>query len=432
MNLATKLRALDEPVRVGFVGAGIFGSQVIHAVEATAGMETAVIADVETGKAATTFRRTGVDEDDVRTAGTAADVDEIVDAGARAVTDDGRAAVDADVDVVVDATGNADVAARHGYLALTAGKHFVNVSVEADTVCGRLLAEVAERNGVTYTLAYGDQPGRIVDLCEWAGAAGFEVVAAGKASRLPQHYGTPDDAIERYGDITSFGEGLDPDPVIYNTFLDGTKEAVESVAAANACGLGVDATGLHRPEVAVDELPEAFQPTDRGGVLDSTGVVDAVAPPERDFSVFVVTRTDSEQLREYFAVRPKVTTSANGEYQVFTQPYHFAPETTVSIASAALLNEPTGAPKAHLAEVVGAAKTDLEPGDEIDGGGGYTAYGLAADADRAAEAGYVPFELLDGAEVVRPIARDERITYDDVALDTDQFLYHLRAMQEAT
>ena len=183
--------------------------------------------------------------------------------------------------------------------------------------------------------------------------------------------------------------------------------------------------------MTVDELPETFRPTGEGGVLDETGVIDAVAPPTRDFSVFVVTRTDSEQLREYFAVRPKVTTSADGEYQVFTQPYHFAPETTVSIASAALLNEPTGAPKRHVAEVVGAAKTDLEPGDEIDGGGGYTAYGLAADAGRAAEAGYVPFELLGGAEVVRPIGKDERITYDDVAVDTDQFLYHLRAVQDA-
>lgn len=429
MNLATRLRNRQDPLLVGFIGAGIFGSQVIHGVEATPGMETAVIADIDTEKATSTFERAGVSPSSIEFADTAEAVTDVIDTGGRAVTENGLAAIDADVDAVVEATGNPNVAARFGYLALESGSHFVNVSVEADTVCGLLLASVAERNDVTYTLAYGDQPGKLADLYEWAGATGFEVVAAGKSARQPQHYGMPDDAIERYGDITTFGENLEPNSEIYNTFLDGTKEAVEAVAAANALDLKIDTRGMHRPEISLAEMPEQFRPTDEGGVLDRTGVIDSVTPTDATFSVFVVTRTDSPQLREYYSIRPSITTSEDGEYQVFYEPSHFATETTVSIARAALLGEPTGAPQAHNAEVIAAAKRDLEPGEELDGGGGETIYGLAADANRAADDGYVPFELLNGAEVRRSIERDELLTYDDVVLNTDQPLYTLRNLQ---
>lgn len=431
MNLTTRLTELDTPIQVSFVGAGIFGSQVIHAVESTPGMETTAIADIEPEKARTTFRRVGVTETAVETVTSTDELNAVVEAGGRAVADDGDVVVEADVDVVVDATGNPNVAARNGFKSLLAGNHFVNVSVEADTVCGGILADIAARNGVTYTLAYGDQPAQLVELCEWAGAAGFDVVAAGKSSRESQHYGTPDDAIERHGYIESFGDGIDPDPYIYNTFQDGTKTAVESVAAANAIGLGIDTTGMHKPSVPVEEIPNRFRPESKGGVLSKTGVIDSVIPTDVRFSVFVVTRTESDQLREYYSIRPNVTTSEDGTYQVFYRPYHFAPETTVSIARAALLNEHTGVYRSHEAEVVAAAKKDLDPGDEIDGGGGYTIYGVAEDADRATEAGCVPFELLEGAEVTAPIARDELVTYDHVDVDTEQFLYHLRELQDA-
>ena len=430
MNLTSKLRTLDEPIRVGFIGVGIFGSQVIQAIANTPGMDTVAIADIDTEKAITCFKRTGVDRSAITLADSANEVDATVDAGERAVTDVGMNVVEADVDVVLDATGNPDVGARHAFASLMSGKHFVNVSVEADTVCGRLLADIADRNGVTYSLAYGDQPSQIIELCEWAGSAGFEVVAAGKSSREPANYGTPDDAIDRHGFIDSFGEGLDPNPVIYNTFLDGTKTAVESVAAANALDLGIDTLGMHHPTVEIADIPNKFRPKSEGGVLDEVGVVDTVTPTDGKFSVFVVTRTESTQLQEYYAQRPNIVTSDDDEYQLFYRPFHFAPETTISIASAALLNEPTGVPRTHRTEVVAAAKQDLSTGDTIDGGGGYTIYGLAVDAAVAAAENYVPFELLTDAVVTESISRDDILTHDHVNLDTNQFLYYLRRIQE--
>jgi predicted homoserine dehydrogenase-like protein len=393
-------------------------------------METAAIADLETDKAHTTFRRAGVDASEVAAATTPAEVADAVASGARAVVDDGATLADAGVDVVVDATGDPNVAARNAYRTLLAGTHFVNASVEADSVCGPLFADLADRNGVTYTLASGDQPGQMVALREWAGAAGFEVLAVGKATTEHDHYGTPEDAVERYG-IPSFGEGIDPDPVMYNSFTDGTKAAVETVTTANALGFTVDEGGVNCPAASLSDLPDLFRPEADGGTLSRTPVVEEVRPPDDDptFSVFAVTRTDSPQLRDYYAQRRNVVASDDGAVQVFYRPHHVATETTVSVASAVLDGEPTGAPVAHSAEVVAAAKRDLAPGDEIDGPGGYTIYGRAVDADVAADAGYVPLELLAGAEVVRPVARDECVTAAHVEVP-DSFLGHLRAVQD--
>ncbi|MFB6304740.1 MAG: SAF domain-containing protein [Haloferacaceae archaeon] len=428
MNLTTRLRERPDPIRVGVVGAGIFGSQLVHAVESTTGMETSVLADVETEKASTTLRRAGVPEEDVAAPSDAAGVDAALAAGNRAVVADGTTLVDADVDVVVEATGNPVAGARHCYRALLAGTDVVNATVETDAVCGPLLADLADRNGATYSLAYGDQPALMVDLYEWAGAAGFEVIAVGKSGSEPERYGTPEDAVERY-DIPSFGEGIDPDPRMYNTFTDGTKAAVETVAAANALDFAVDEGGVNKPTAALPDLPATFRRASEGGVLARTPVVDAVTPTDGEFSVFVVTRTTSGQLRDYYRQRRNVVTTDDGAYQAFVRPHHFAPETTVSVASVALDGEPTGAPRAHRAEVVAAAKRDLAPGDEIDGPGGYTIYGVAVDADVAAAEGYVPFELLAGAEVTRPLERDEYVTADHVAVP-ETFLSHLRAVQD--
>lgn len=431
MNLASKLKRLGDPIRVAVIGAGIFGSQVVHALEAAPGLETAVIADLAIGKAETTFRRAGVDDPVVR----ADDPDEAraaIDDGHRVLTDDGEVAVGVGVDVVLEATGDPRAAAAHAEAALLRGVHVVNVSVEADTVCGLRLSGLAREHDAVYSLAYGDQPAQIVELCEWAETVGLEVVAVGKSSRKLEPYGGPEDAIERHGAIASFGEGLDPNPRMYNTFLDGTKAAVETVSAANATGLAIDEGGVTKPTIPVADLPETFRPVAEGGVLSRTGVVDAVTPEDARFSVFIVTRTASDQLADYFAQRPQVSSSADGRYQAFVRPHHFASETALSVAAVALLDEPTGAPRRHGAEVVAAAKRDLTPGDVLDGGGGTTVYGLALDSERAAESGYVPFELLEGATVVEPLARDERVTHEHVELADGGTLQRLRAEQDGS
>lgn len=430
LNLSKDLTTLDDPIRVGLIGAGIFGSQLVYGIEETSGMETAVIADLEAEKAFDTFDHAGVTSEAVAGTDTAAEADELIAEGHRAVVPDGATLIESDVDVVVEATGNANVAARHAHDAIFAGKHVVQVTVEADTVVGPYLATLADRCGVTYTLAYGDQPAQIVRLCDWALSTGLEVVAAGRWANDPEPHGTPDDALDRHSWIGSFVEEYDPSPYIYNTFLDGTKLAVESCVSANAVGLEPDTSGMHMPETPVDDIPSHLRLTGDGGLLDVAGVIDAASTPDAGHSVFVVTATDNAQRRQYFDRRDNVPTASKGKYQLFYRHFHAASETTVSIAAAALRNEATGVASEQHTEVVGKAKRNLETGDEIDAPGGYTVYGSVEAADTAAEQGYVPLELLTGAEVIDSVGTDEIVTYDDVTIDRDTFLYQLRQLQD--
>lgn len=429
--LIRQLEARDEPVRVGLVGAGMFGSQVAYAVEAAPGMCVAAIADIDRSKALATYRRAGVPESDVETGRSPDAAARAVAAGDRVVLDDGMDLVAAAPDVLVEATGVPEVAARHAYAAIARGVDVVNVSVETDTVVGPVLTRLAERSDATYSMAYGDQPAKIVELYDWARVNGFEVVAAGRTTGDLAPHGTPDDALDRHRWIGPFVEEYDPDPTIYNTFLDGTKVAVESCAVANALGLRPDRTGMHVPEVSRADAPGVLCPASDGGRLGGEGVVDCLRLTDAGFSGFVVTRTDNEALREYLHRRGAVPTAAEGRYHLFHVPFHNAQETTVSVARAALYGEPTGQARSQETEVVAAAKRDLDPGDEIDGAGGYTVYGVVEAADAASEAGHVPLELLAGATVEEPVATDEFVSADDVALDTDTFLYHLRQVGDA-
>ena len=438
LNIPAKLEAREEPIRVGIVGAGLFGTKLTDQIECAPGMTVAGIADIETDKGRATFAEAGV-EDSIAEVETVADADAAIDRGERALLDDGRALAEADVDVVVEATGVPEAGARHAYAAITEGKHVVNVTVEADTVVGPTLADLADEHGVTYSLAYGDQPALMVELCDWARTIGMDVVAAGRGSMYTDDYrlGTPDDVFDRWGYEDDFVEEHGLNPRMYNSFLDGTKIAVETCALANAAGLEPDVPGMHLPTLEVDEVPEALRPKEDGGLLGGTGVVETIsslypdgstAEYDLSWSVFVVTTAPNRAVQEYLSQNRDhgFHVASDGEYAFFYRPHHLPGiETPVSVANAALRNEPTGAPRGRHAEVVGAAKRALEPGAELDGGGGYTVYGRLESADRAEERGFVPFELLDGATVTSPIERDAVLTYDDVEIE-DSFVRRLR------
>ncbi|UTF55730.1 NAD(P)H-dependent oxidoreductase [Natronosalvus rutilus] len=443
INIHSKLRKLDEPIDVGIIGTGLFGTKLMDQIARVPGMRTAAVADLNRDAAQRALSEAGLAGRSTAANGTES-INEAITSGSVAVTDDSIALTEADIDVVVESTGVPTAGARHAYNAILEGKHVVMVTVETDTVVGPILADMAKSAGVTYSFAYGDQPALIVELYDWARSVGMDVVAVGKGNpyREEHRLGTPDDVFERYGFDDSFVERHDLNPRMYNSFLDGTKVAVEMCAVANALELEPDVSGMHLPTCEIPEIPDALRPTEDGGVLEKTGVVDTVSTLHSDgssvdhsisFGVFVVTATPNDAVAEYIEQNSGdgLYVSDDGQYQVFYRPYHLpGVETTISIATAALDNEPTGVSRAHVAEVAAAAKRDLEPGDELDGGGGYTIYGTLETADRAARKNHVPFELLHGAEVVEAVPQDDVITYDDVQLDEDSFIYSLRKLQE--
>ena len=143
----------------------------------------------------------------------------------------------------MEATGNPAAGIRHARAAIAAGKHIVMVNVEADVLAGPLLAEEARKAGVVYSLAYGDQPALTAEMVDWARATGFRVVAAGKGTKyLPAYHDvTPEGVWGHYGLTAGEAQSAGMNPQMFNSFLDGTKSAIEMAAIANATGLDVPA-----------------------------------------------------------------------------------------------------------------------------------------------------------------------------------------------
>jgi predicted homoserine dehydrogenase-like protein len=269
-QLARGRAAAGRPVRVGLIGAGKFGSMFLNQVPGMAGVEVSVIADLDPERARHACRTVGWDA--ARIART-----KFVASGAEACTDP-------EVEVVVEATGSPPAGIAHARAATAAKKHIVMVNVEADVLAGPLLAEEAREAGVVYSLAYGDQPALTCELVDWARACGFEVIAAGKGTKyLPAyHKVTPDDVWAHYGLTPENARRGGMNPQMFNSFLDGTKSAIEMAAIANATGLAVPQDGLLFPPCGVDDLPQILRGTSTGGVLDEDGMVEVVSSLERD------------------------------------------------------------------------------------------------------------------------------------------------------
>jgi predicted homoserine dehydrogenase-like protein len=423
-------RRVDTPVSVALIGSGVYGSHLVYQIEETPGIVVTVLADVELRKATETFRRAGVSPEEVVIEKTADGIKNAIEAKQRVATTNGRAAAESDVDVVIETTGDAEAAAVHAWSAIDTGKDVVMVSAEADATVGPLLSKLARNRGVTYSMAYGDEPAQVIELCDWERVQGFEIVAAGQGTELNfKPHATQEDSLQRYDLPESFLKETEPDARMYNTFLDGTKVAVELCTAANGLGLQPDVGGIHIPETNRDGLLETLRPIEDGGVLERTGVIDSVTPTDDNPSAFVVTKAKNESTQSYLSQRYNINTANNGKYQIFHRPFHLPQETIMSVVMAAIYNQPTGVVREQASEVVAAAKRELKEDETIVGGGGDTIYGKLVGREVADESNLVPFELLSDAKVTHRIETDQLISAMDVDLDTDSPLYHLRQVQ---
>ncbi|MEL6210642.1 MAG: flagellar biosynthesis protein FlgA, partial [Pseudomonadota bacterium] len=72
-------------------------------------------------------------------------------------------------------------------------------------------------------------------------------------------------------------------------------------------------------------------------------------------------------------------------------------ELGISVASAALRGEPTGAPDGFRSDVAATAKRDLKAGEMLDGEGGHCVWGRQTSAAESVAEGYLPLGLAAGA-----------------------------------
>jgi predicted homoserine dehydrogenase-like protein len=446
MNLArglAKREADGRPIRVGLIGAGKFGTMILAQLRLMTGVRLRVLADLSPERARTAAVHAGWDADAFALARDAGAANDVARGGRVALVESGETAAACELDVLIEATGHEEAGALHAYRAIERGLHVVMVTVEADVVVGPYLHRAAERNGVVYTMAYGDQPAIICELVDWARTCGFEVVAAGKGTKFAPAYrrSTPDTAFGHYGFTPEQIATGGFNPKMFNSFLDGTKSAIEMVAVANATGLDVPDGGLSFAPASVHDLPVLLRPRDEGGILPKAGVVDVVScvtPDERfvddhlRWGVYVTFTSSSDYATRCFG-EYGIATDPSGRYAALWRPYHLIGlEIGVSIASAALRGEPTGAPYAgHRAEVVCATRAPMRASEIVDGEGGYAAYGTCVSAERAREQRLVPMGLAHGLRLTRDVPADHPIGLEDVAFDDDSFLWKLRREQDA-
>jgi predicted homoserine dehydrogenase-like protein len=441
MNLSRLLAAradASNPLRVGVIGAGKFGSMFLSQAYRTRGMQVMAVADLDVDRARPALA--GVHWPAEQYA--AKSFEEARKTGGCHVTRDAMAMLAADgLDVVVDATGSPSAGIRHALEAFRHGKHMVMVNVEADVLAGPLLARKAREAGVVYSLAYGDQPALIAEQVDWARACGLEVVAAGKGTRYQPrfHQSTPATVWDHYGISAADAQSGNLNPQMFNSFLDGTKSGIEMAAVANACGLNPPKNGLMFPAVGFNDFAQKLIPSADGGLLEGRGMVEVVASEDRDgkplpddlrWGVYVVFDGDTDYVKECFR-QYGVITDVDGRYAALWRPYHLIGlELGISVASVGLRNEPTGCSEAFRGDVVACAKFDMKAGQQLDGEGGYTVWGKLMPAADSLKMGGLPIGLAHGVRLKRNIAQGELIGWGDVDFNADDPTVRFRREME--
>jgi predicted homoserine dehydrogenase-like protein len=429
-----------EAIRIGIIGAGKFASMFLTQVGTTPGLHVVAVCDLDVARARQSLVDTGWNSDRF----SAASLDEARKAGTTCVSDDAMAVIESGaVEVLIDATGDPVAGVRHALASSEHGLHVVMANVEADVLAGPLLAERARAAGTVYTLAYGDQPALVAEQVDWARTAGFDVVCAGKGTKyLPEyHHSTPDTVWDHYGLTPRQAQDAGMNSKMFNSFLDGTKSAIEMAAVANATGLRAPSAGLSFPPCGTHELARKLKPKSAGGLLEGAGMVEVISSLARDGSqvendlrwgVYVTFEAPTDYAAACFS-QYGIHTDQSGRYASLYRPSHLIGlELGVSVASVALRGEPTGAPAAFNADVVATAKRDLAAGERLDGEGGYTIWGTLMPARDSVELGGLPIGLASGVLLEHPVAANQCVRWSDVEVDESSQAVLVRRELEAT
>lgn len=442
MNLHRMLlerQAAGRPVTVGLIGAGKFGTMFASQCRLTEGMHLVAVADLSPARARAQLKAGSWPQEQYE----AASIDDALKTGRTAVLDDADPMVaHPAIEVIIEATGDPGTGIRFALKAIDNGKHIVMVNVEADALAGPILARKARAAGVVYSLAWGDQPALICDHVDWARTCGFKVVAAGKGTRYhpTYHQSTPDtvwDILDKYLNIR---DRSSINPKMFNSFVDGTKSGIEMTAVCNATGLHSQTEGLSFPPATRFEHAEICKPRSAGGVLERAGVTEVTSSVYRDggdvphhlaVGTYVVIESESAYSRECFREYSMLPDSS-GTYACLYRPIHMIGlELGLSVASAALRKEPTGAPVCFNSDVVATAKRDLAAGEMLDGEGGFSVWGKQTPAEASLANGYLPLGLAHNVRLKRPVKAGERLKWSDVDYDAASLAVKVRREMEA-
>ncbi|MDJ1499857.1 NAD(P)-dependent oxidoreductase [Xanthocytophaga agilis] len=409
-----KRHSEGKPIRVAMVGAGFMARGIaLQICQFVKGMELVAISNrtLETAKRA--YREAGIAESDIVEVGTTAQLEEAISRKKFSVTDNPFLLCEAgQVDAVMEVTGHIEYGARVVMHAIKNGKHVILMNAEVDGTIGSILKTYADKAGVVYTVADGDQPGVIMNLYRFVKGIGVRPVLLGNIKGLHDPYRNPTTQ-------KGFAEKWGQNPAMVTSFADGTKISYEQACVANATGMKVGKRGMFGPtmeagtpiEKTTKLFPELY---DLDEWLAGPGIVDYVVGAAPGPGVFVLGTHEHPTMRHYL----NLYKLGEGPLYCFYTPYHLCHfEIHNTVARAVLFNDanlaPIGTP---TVEVVTTAKIDLKSGEKLDGLGEYMTYGLAENYDIARAENLLPIGLAEGAILKTDLPKDKVLTFDDVIL----------------
>ena len=410
-----------KPVRIGLIGAGEMGTDIVVRTSSMTGVDVAAILEIDLINAQSAVNLAKGEEGHCQIANNKDELNSAIELGKVAITENKDAVLQSGlIDVVVDATGIPAVGAEIGLNAMQLGKHLVMMNVEADVTIGSLLRREAEKLGVVYSLGAGDEPSACMELIEFVTAMGHQVVCAGKGKNNPLNIDAiPDDYIDE-------ANRRNMNPRLLVEFVDGSKTAVEMCALGNATGLIPDCDGMHGPAATLSDLATTLIPKKDGGLLADIGRVDFSTGKGVSPGVFVIVEAEHPRIWE----RLNDLKMGEGPYYTFHRPYHLTSlEVPLTCARAVLYQQADMVPLDQpCTEVCAVAKRDLEGGETLDQIGEYMYRAVAMTSARAKEISALSAGLLTGGKVKKSIKKGQILSSENTTLPNTK-LVELRNQQ---
>lgn len=445
------------PVETAIVGTGSFGRSFLLQAQHMKAVNARIAVDVDSVAAAAALRAVGIPAERIRRCETAEQAAAAWAAGHFLAAGDLAWVVDLPIDVVIEATGHPEAGARHGELAIAAGRHLVLVSKEVDSVVGPELARRAREKGVVVTPVDGDQPSLLIGLISWAEVLGFEIVAAGKSSEYDFVLDAAEEAITSNGRtvpasgfacLGRLGDSAARERVAARSRAAAAlpqravPDLCELLLVANATGLSFDRPDLHAPIARIDEVASLLCPAEDGGLLAGTGRLDVfhclrgAHEVSAAGGVFVVVRCTDKDTWRILAEKGHLV-SRTGNHATILLPRHLLGlEAATSVFEAAIHGASTGAaaPKPRY-DLVARAERDLPAGTVLAmGGHHHTIDGLGAELQPAAPlsaAAPAPFYLAANQRLIRAVRQGALVTMADIEVASGSVLLALRQAQDA-
>jgi predicted homoserine dehydrogenase-like protein len=415
-----KRHADNNPIRVGMVGAGFMGKAIaLQICTSVQGMELVAISNRTIEKAHQAYEQSGIQPEQTYSVSS---LEENIKKGKYSITNDPEILCKATgIDVIIEVTGAVEFGAEVAVKAINGGKHIVLVNAELDGTVGPILKVYADKAGVIFSTADGDQPGVTMNLYRFVKSLGIKPVFCGNIKGLHDPYRNP---TTQEGFAKRWGININ----MVTSAADGTKISFEQAIVANGTGMRVAKRGMYGPTVPagtpVKEVMGLFPSED---LLEGPGIVDYVVGAEPSPGVFIL-GTVINPLHKHYLNYYKL---GEGPLYCFYTPYHLCHfEIPLTAARAVLFNDATLAPKGCYVEVVTAAKINLKAGQTLDGLGQYMTYGLCENSDMSFKERLLPIGVAEGCTLKKDVQKDEVITYNDVVVPEGRLIDRLRKEQE--